>query len=80
MNLVLYGIILYIIVLFLSRPHLLDLRHDFVGVPRGGSLHTPREAERARLHLARNTTDAALIDSVAERIRKNAITKWEIWQ
>ena len=60
----------------LSPPHLLDLRHDFVGVPRGRSLHTPREAEGARLHLARNTADAAaLIDGVAERIGKKMMIR-----
>ena len=50
--------------------HLLDLRHDFVRVPRGRRLHAPREAEGARLHLSRNTADAALVDRVTEKRRE----------
>ena len=53
--------------------HLLDLRHDLVGVPGGRRLHAPREAERARLHLARNAADAALVDGVAEMMWESAI-------
>jgi hypothetical protein len=35
-----------------KKPDLLDFRHDFVGVPAGGRLHAPGEAEGARLDLA----------------------------
>jgi hypothetical protein len=35
-----------------SKTDLLDFRHDFVGVPAGGRLHAPGEAEGARLDFA----------------------------
>jgi hypothetical protein len=35
-----------------NNPDLLDFRHDFVGVPAGGRLHAPGEAEGARLDFA----------------------------
>ena len=38
--------------MFVWDGHLLDLGHDFVGVPRGGRLHAPGEPQRARLDLS----------------------------